>query len=76
MTDTLAPESAEIFREGIALGRKFGVHLCAHLTNSGIIRLQAKRLAREATVADKNMFDVVSMEEAWLLTAERRAELA
>lgn len=71
----LAPEAAEAFKQGIVMGRQNGVAVCAHLSSSGIIRLQANRLSREASVGDANVIDVVSIEEAWRVATERQAEL-
>ncbi|MEO8800354.1 MAG: hypothetical protein ABI551_20850 [Polyangiaceae bacterium] len=72
----LSPEAASLMGESIASGRKNGVASCAHLTSSGIIRLQANRLSREATPGQVGNFDVVSLEEAWRVTAEQLPRVA
>jgi hypothetical protein len=69
----LAPEAADMLGRGIEMGRKNGIAVCAHLSNSGIIRLQANRVSREAAAGDASVFDVVSLEEAWRLIDERNA---
>ncbi|HEX7665941.1 MAG TPA: hypothetical protein VF407_15545, partial [Polyangiaceae bacterium] len=66
----LSPKAAAVLGEAIAFGRKAGVVVCAHLSSSGIIRLQANRVAREATPGQAGNYDVVSMDEAWKLTGE------
>jgi len=72
----LSPEAAAVLGEAIAFGRKAGVAVCAHLSSSGIIRLQANRVAREATPGQAGNYDVVSMDEAWKLTSEVFAKVA
>lgn len=72
----LSPEAAAALGEAIAYGRKSGVAVCAHLSTSGIIRLQANRVAREATPGQAGNYDVVSMEEAWQLVTEAITQVA
>lgn len=67
----LAPDVAELLGQGIAMSRKSGVAVCAHLSSSGIIRLQANRVSREVTAGDASVIDVVSIAEAWRVIAER-----
>lgn len=69
----LAPEVAEVLGEAIGYGRAHGVVLCAHLSDSGTVRLQSRRVAREVDPHDRCTIDVVSLEEAWALIAEREA---
>lgn len=72
----LSPEAAALMGEAITFSRQNGVVLCAHLTSSGIIRLQANRLSREATPGQLGSYDVVSMEEAWRVTTEKLPHVA
>ena len=71
----LAPQVAAVMGEAIGYGRGHGVALCAHLSDSGIVRLQSGRLAREVSPNDKGTVDVVSVEEAWRVFEERRPML-
>jgi hypothetical protein len=71
----LSQESAKLMGEAIAFQRAHGIVLCAHLSDSSITRLQAKRLAREATPNDKVTIEVVSPEEAERVLDERRPTL-
>ncbi len=71
----LAPESAELVGQTLEYARKRGVRCCAHLSDSSIIRLQTRRLAREASGYDDVTVDVVSPEEAERVLDEGRALL-
>lgn len=71
----LAPEAAAVMGEFIAWGRQNGVVVCAHLSDSGIVRLQAGRIAREISPNDDKTVEVVSEEEAWKLFEERRVPM-
>src|SRR5690349_9364882 len=46
---TLPPELAEMFQATIGAARARGVVLCAHVSDQTVTRLQAGRLARQAT---------------------------
>lgn len=72
----MSPECAALMGETIEYQRRRGVVLCAHLSDSSIIRLQAKRLAREAWSDDRMTIDVVSLEEAEKVLSEHRPTLA
>lgn len=71
----LAPELAAVVGEVIEYTRRGGVCRCAHLSDSSIMRLQARRLAREASGSDSITVDVVSTEEAERLLDEDRRKL-
>jgi hypothetical protein len=71
----LPPDVSALMGETMAYQRRRGVVLCAHLSDSSIIRLQAKRLAREAQPDDKATVEVVSLEEAQRVLAEARPGL-
>jgi len=71
----LSPDAAATMGEAIAHGRQRGVVLCAHLSDSGIVRLQSNRLAREVAGNDDATVDVIALEEAWRLFDERREQL-
>lgn len=73
--NVLAPEVAAIVGAGLEYARKRGVLCCAHLSDSSIIRLQTRRLAREASGNDNITVDVVSLEEAERLLEEHRRAL-
>lgn len=73
---TLSPEAAAVMGESIAYQRRRGVVLCAHLSDSSITRLQAQRVAREASPTDSVTIDVVSLAEAEEVLSERRPMLA
>jgi len=62
----LPPELAEKMMEAIAYGREHGVVFCVHLSDTGIVRLQSRRLAAEADPRGHGtMVEVDSLEEAW-----------
>ena len=60
----MSPEAAQIFGEVIRYGRQHGTVCCVHLSDSSIARLQAQRMAREASPHDDITVNVVSLEEA------------
>jgi hypothetical protein len=66
---------AEMMRDAIAYARKRGVTCCAHLSDSAIQRLQAARIAREASEGDDVTVNVVSLEEANRVLDEARRRL-
>jgi hypothetical protein len=71
----LSPEATGIFGEVIRYGRTHGTICCVHLSDSSIARLQANRLAREASPYDDITVNVVSMEEAAKVIDEKLAGL-
>ncbi len=71
----MAPDAAAIMGEIIGYGRAHGTVFCVHLSDSSILRLQAARLAREASPQDKITTNVVSLEEAEKLIREAQARL-
>ena len=71
----LAPETAAVVGEVIEYTRRRGVCRCVHLSDSSIMRLQARRLAREASGNDSITIDVVSTDEAERLLEEDRRKL-
>jgi hypothetical protein len=71
----LAPEAATLVGEAMAHGRRSGLVVCAHLSDSGIIRLQATRLAHEVSPHDETTVEVASEEAAREVFAARRAAL-
>jgi hypothetical protein len=70
-----SPQAAELFGESIGYARRRGVVCCAHLSDSTVQRLQARRVAREHSPGDDVTVDVVSEDEGRKLLAERRATL-
>jgi hypothetical protein len=71
----MSPEGTKIFGELIRYGREHGCVCCVHLSDSSIGRLQASRLAREASPYDDITVNVVSLEEAERVIQERQASL-
>ncbi len=71
----LAQEAAQIFGEVIRYGREHGTVCCVHLSDSSIARLQANRLAREASPVDEITIDVDSPDEAEKLIKEKQTKL-
>lgn len=69
------PEAAQIMGNAIGYARARGVACCAHLSDSTISRLQAARLAREASPSDDVTTDVVSFDEAERVLDEARARI-
>lgn len=69
------PKAAEIMGKAIGEARAKGVARCAHISDSTIARLQAARLAREASPGDDVTIDVVSLDEAEQVLDEARAKL-
>ena len=72
----LSPETTAIMGEIIKYGRARGTVCCVHLSDSSIARLQASRLAREASPYDDVTVNVVSMEEGERIIAEKEKQLA
>jgi hypothetical protein len=72
--NVVSPVVAQLLGEIIAYGRTHGVARCAHLSDSSVLRLQARRLARESTPHDQITIDVVSLEEAERVLEEARRE--
>jgi hypothetical protein len=70
-TAPLEPQAAEIFGEAIAFSRRNGVVCCAHLSDDTVQKLQAARLGRSIDEYDDITVDVVSVDEAERLFAER-----
>ena len=71
----ISPEGAAILGELIRYGRTHGTVCCVHLSDSSIARLQASRLAREASPMDDGTVNVVSLEEAERVIEEKLATL-
>lgn len=67
------PAAAEVMGSAIGYARAHGVACCAHISDSTVARLQARRLAREASPEDDVTIDVVSLEEAEQVLEEARA---
>ena len=72
---TCAPTVAKILMETIAYARRHGVVLCAHISDMTVMRLQAARIARQASEGDDVTIDCVSTEEAEKVLREKRFEL-
>jgi hypothetical protein len=70
-----APRVAEIMMEAIGYARQRGVACCAHISDLTVTRLQAARLARQASEGDDVTIECVSLEEAGQVLRERRLEL-
>jgi hypothetical protein len=70
-----SPDVAKLLGETIEFSRQIGVVCCAHLSDDTVQRLQAARLARQIAIASDITFDVVSLEEAERVLAERRQQL-
>lgn len=72
-----SPEIAEILQRIIRYCRLRGTVCCVHVYDSAVSRLQAARLAREATrdVDGTLTVEVVSLEEAEQVLTEQRALL-
>lgn len=70
-----SPEVAKLLGETIEFSRQNGVVCCAHLSDDTVQRLQAARLARQITISSDITFDVVSLEEAERVLAEKRQQL-
>jgi len=71
----LYPSVGAILAGTIAYARRNGVVLCAHITDDIVQRLQAKRLARQNSLADEVTVDVASIEEAKRVLDEARSRL-
>jgi hypothetical protein len=70
-----SPEVAAVLGETIEFSRQNGVVCCAHLSDDTVQRLQAARLARQIALYSDITFDVVSLEEAERVLAEKRQRL-
>jgi hypothetical protein len=70
-----SPEVAAVLGETIEFSRQNGVVCCAHLSDDTVHRLQAARLARQIALSSDITFDVVSLEEAERVLAEKRQQL-
>ena len=70
-----SPDAAKVFGEAIGYARARGVVRCAHLSDSTVQRLQARRVAREHSPGDDVTVDVVSESEAAKVCDEARANL-
>ena len=70
-----SPEVAAVLGETIEFSRQNGVVCCAHLSDDTVQRLQAARLARQIALASDITLDVVSLEEAERVLAEKRQQL-
>jgi hypothetical protein len=71
----LSQQAGAMMGEFIKYGRTHGTICCVHLSDSSISRLQAARLAREASPYDDITINVVSIEEADRVVQEKQAEL-
>lgn len=71
----LAPDATMVLGEIIKYGRTHGTVACVHLSDASIARLQASRLAREASPHDRVTVDVVSLEEAEKVLEEKQRDL-
>jgi len=71
----LSPDGTKIFGDIIKYGRERGTICCVHLSDSSIARLQASRLAREASPYDDITVNVVSMEEAEKVIQEKQGAM-
>jgi hypothetical protein len=72
---TLTPKVAAIMMEAIGYARQVGVVCCAHISDQTVMRLQAARIARQASPGDDVTIDCVSREEADEVLREKRVEL-
>jgi hypothetical protein len=72
---TCAPDVAAMMMEAIGYARRRGVVCCAHISDMTVTRLQAARIARQASDGDDVTIDCVSPEEADEVLREKRLEL-
>ena len=72
---TCTPNVAAIMMETIGYARQRGVACCAHVSDVTVTRLQAARIARQASDGDDVTIDCVSVDEADQVLRERRLEL-
>jgi len=70
-----SPDAATVLGEAIGYARGRGVACCAHLSDSTIQRLQARRVARSSSPGDDVTIDVASEDEAKRVLAEQREDL-
>jgi hypothetical protein len=71
----MSPAVANLFGELIKEGRAKGTVCCLHLSDSSIARLQAARLAREASTFDDITTNVISIDEAEKMIDEKLPKL-
>ncbi len=71
----MSPDVAAVFGEVIQYGRRNGTAWCVHLSDSSVARLQASRLARDASPQDKTTINVVSLDEADKVIEEKYRQL-
>jgi hypothetical protein len=71
----MSPAIATTFGEMIKEGRAKGTVCCLHLSDSSIARLQAARIAREASAQDDITTNVVSLDEAEKMIDEKLPKL-
>jgi hypothetical protein len=71
----MSADAARILGELIRYGRERGTACCVHLSDSSIARLQAARLAREASPQDNITINVVSVDEAERVIEEKQKTL-
>lgn len=69
---TVHPSIAKIMGAEIAYARDNGVVLCAHVSDDTVQRLQARRVARQNSLADNVTVDVNSIHEARKVVEEAR----
>ena len=72
---TMDPKNAEKLGDLILYQREHGVHLCVHLSDETVTRLQMSRLSRQNSPNDDVTVDVVSLEEAEKVLSEARLKL-
>jgi hypothetical protein len=71
----LSEDAGKILMDVIKYGRTNGTVCCVHISDLGIARLQAARLAREASPYDGQTIDVASLDEAERLLEEQLAKI-
>jgi hypothetical protein len=69
---TVHPNIASVMGAAIGYARERGVVLCAHLSDDTVQRLQARRVARQNSLADNVTVDVSSIEEARKVVEEAK----
>jgi hypothetical protein len=69
---TVHPSIANIMGIEIGYAREHGVVLCAHLSDDTVQRLQARRVARQNSLADNVTVDVSTIQEARRVIDEAR----
>jgi hypothetical protein len=71
----LSAHATTLLYNAMAHSRRHGVKCCVHLSDSAIARMQAARVAREATAGDDETIEVVSLEEAEEVLKEQRLNI-